>query len=137
MFYQVHPDTKHLQEVTLYLASNNGSVLLSCMSTLALGLIQSHTRLNCLPPRTSLTTSSADHPKKTEFQITFHVSKKESAVSNCKGMVSKLITSKEQILANYSDVLMVLDAFLVAHTISRWILVSHPSKLPVNQSLCI
>ena len=30
--------------------------------------------------------------------------KKESEVSNCKGMVSNLITSKEQILANYSDV---------------------------------
>ena len=37
-----------------------------------------------------------------------NVSKKEAEVStvpNYKGMVSKLITSKEQILANYSDVL--------------------------------
>ena len=31
MFYLVHPDTKHLQVVTVYVASNNGSVLLSCV----------------------------------------------------------------------------------------------------------
>ena len=39
MFYLVHPDSKHLLEVTFYVASNNGSVLLSCVTTLALGLI--------------------------------------------------------------------------------------------------
>ena len=43
-FYLVHPDTKHLQEVTLYVAS----VLLSQVTTLALGLIQPHTRLDYL-----------------------------------------------------------------------------------------
>ena len=104
MFYLVPPDIKHLQEVTFYVASNNGSVLLSCVTTLAFGLIQPHTRLDYLPPRASLITSSADHPKKTKSQIKVHVSKKESEVSNCKGMVSKLITNKEQILANYADV---------------------------------
>ena len=41
VFYLVHPDTKCLQGVTFYIASNNGSVLLSCMTTLALGLIYS------------------------------------------------------------------------------------------------
>ena len=86
------------------MASNNGSVLFSCVITLALGLIQPHTRLDCLPPTASLITSSADHPKKTKSQISVHVSKKESEVSNHKGMVSKFITNKEQILANYSDV---------------------------------
>ena len=39
-FYLVHQDTKQLQEVTFYVASNNGSVLLSCATTIALGLIQ-------------------------------------------------------------------------------------------------
>ena len=61
MFDLVHPDTKHLQEVTFYVASNNGSVLLSCVTTLALGLIQPCTRLDYLPPRASLITSSAEH----------------------------------------------------------------------------
>ena len=112
MFYLVHPDTKCLQEVTFYVASNNDSVLVSCVTTLALGLIQPHTRLDYLPPRASLITSSAGHPKKIKSQISIHVSKKESEVSNHKGMISKLIASKKHILANYSDVLMVLDTFL-------------------------
>ena len=47
---------------------------------------------------------SAEHPKNTKYKINIHVSEKESEVSNCKGRVSKLITCKEQILANYSDV---------------------------------
>ena len=111
MFYLVHPDTKCLQEVTFYVASNNGSVLLSCETTLALGLIQPCTRLDYLPPRASLITSSADHPKKTKSQISVNVSDKESEVYNYKDMVSKLITSKEQILANYSHVFDVIRCF--------------------------
>ena len=134
-FYLVHPDTKCLQEVTFYVASNNGSVLLSCMTTLAHALIQPHTSLDYLPPTASLITSSADHPKKTKSQISVRVSKKESEVSNHKGMASKLITSEEQILSNYSDVLMVLDAFLVPDTIFRSILVSHAHK-PLSTNPC-
>ena len=65
-FYLVHPDTKHLQKVTFYVASNNRRILLSCATTLALGLTQPHTRLDYLCPRASLITSSSDHPKKTK-----------------------------------------------------------------------
>ena len=65
-FYHVHPDTKKLIEVTFYVTMNNGSVLLSCKATLLLGLIQPRPRLDYLPPRASLITSSADHPKKTK-----------------------------------------------------------------------
>ena len=101
MFYCVHPDTKCVQEVTF---CNNGSVLLSCVTTLALGLTQPHTWLDYLPPRDSFITSSADLPKKTKSKISVNVLEKESEVSIHKGMVSKLITSRKQILANYSDV---------------------------------
>ena len=114
MLYLVHPDTKCLQEVTFYVASNNGSVLLSLVTMLALGLIQPHTRFDYLLPRASLITSGADHPKKTKSQVSVHVSRKESevsTVSNCKGMVLKLIASKEQILATYSDVLDGIGCF--------------------------
>ena len=104
MFYLVHPDFKHLLEVAFCVAGNNGSVLLSCVTTLALGLVQPCTRLDYLPPRASLITSSADHPKKTKSKLSVHVSKKESEVSNHKDMDSKLIASKEQILGNYADV---------------------------------
>ena len=107
VFHLVHPDTKHLQEVTFYVASNNGSVLLSCATMLAPGLIQPHTRLDYLPPRGSLITSSPDDPKKTKSQVSVHVSRKESevsTVSHYKGIVPKLVTSKEQIPATYSNV---------------------------------
>ena len=104
MFYLVHPDSKHLLEVIFYVASNNGSVLLSCATTLALGLIQPRNRYDYLLPRASLVTSSGDHSKKTKSKISVHVSKKESEVSNYKGMVPKFITSKEQLLVTYADV---------------------------------
>ena len=98
VFYLVHPDTKHLQEVTFYVSRNNGSVVLSCVTTLTLGLIQPCTRLDYLPPRASLITSSSDHPEKTKFQLNVQVSKQESVVSNQNSIVPKLITSKDQII---------------------------------------
>ena len=65
-FCLVHPGTKCLQEVIFYITSSDGSVLLLCASTLALGLIQPHTRLDLLPSGTSLITAKTnpDHPKK-------------------------------------------------------------------------
>ena len=94
-FNLVHPDIKCLQEVTFYVASNTGRVLLSCA------------RFDYLTPTASLITSSADHPKKTKSQVDVHVSEKESTlstVSNQQGIVPKLIKSKEQILQAYPDV---------------------------------
>ena len=90
VFYLVHPDTKCLQEVTFYVASNNGSVLLSCATTLRLGLIQPWSRLDYLPPRATLIASSADHPERTKSKINVHVSRQESTGytrSNHKGKI--------------------------------------------------
>ena len=103
-FYLVHPDTKCLQKVTFYVVSNNGSILLSCGNMLGLGLVQLCTRLDYLPPRASLITSSADHPMKAKYQLVIHVSRSESTASNQPVSVQKLITSKEQILQVYSEV---------------------------------
>ena len=102
LFYLVHQDTKKLQEVTFYVAKNDGSVLLSCTTTLALGLIQPYTRLDYLPPRASLITSSLDHPRKTK-RFLVHRSKKEVStqsnnqvvtVPDGKQLVSKLGINK-------------------------------------------
>ena len=49
IFDVVHPDRKKLVPVTFYVANNNGSVLLSCKTTLALQLIQPRSRLDYLP----------------------------------------------------------------------------------------
>ena len=74
-FYLVHLDTKKLVEVTFYVAMNDGSVLLPCKPTLLLGLIQPRPRLDYLPPRASLITSSSDHPKK--IKAVLHTQKQE------------------------------------------------------------
>ena len=76
-FHLVHPDTKKLLETTFYVAMNDGSVLLSCKTTLQLGLIQPRARLDYLPLRASLITSSADHPKK--MKEVLHIQKKQVA----------------------------------------------------------
>ena len=113
MFYLVHPDTKKLIEVTFYVAMKDESVLLSCKTTLLLGLIQPRPRLDYLPPRASLITSTADHPKKTK--VLLHTTKQEGSTQTTKQPVAtqtpaarrqvpKLITSKEMILHEYPDV---------------------------------
>ena len=99
VWYVVHPHTQCLQEVTFYIASNNGSVVLSCATMLALGLIQPYTSLDYLLPCDSLITSSADHPMKTKSQMNVQVSKPDSTVcteSNWQGMRPKLITSNDK-----------------------------------------
>ena len=53
-------------ETISYVATNDQSMLLSRKSTLALDLIQPRSRLDYLPPRESLTTSTQDNPKKTK-----------------------------------------------------------------------
>ena len=104
IFYLVQPDTKKLQEVTFFVAENDGSVLLSCTTTLVLGLIQPRTRLDYLPQRASLITSTLDHPKKTRCPVTVHSSRKACTVSPYKNVVPMLVTSKKQISSDYPDV---------------------------------
>ena len=120
MFYLIHIDTKKLMDVTFFVAVNDGSMLLSCKTTLILGLIQPRTRLDYLPPRASLITSSADHPKKTIS--TLCVQKQEMSAQRsthevaaqmpkCKYAIPKLVTSKKQILCDYPDVLEGIGSF--------------------------
>ena len=80
-FYMLLPDTKKPHAVTFYVASNEGSVLLSCTTLIALDLIQTRPQLDYLPPRAKLITSVADHPditKKTAHQAKAMVKPKES-----------------------------------------------------------
>ena len=102
-FYLVHLDTKKLMEVTFYVAVNDGSVLFSCKTTLLLCLIQPRSRLDYLPPRASLITSSADHPKKTKAVLNIQkqevspqttVQEVATQIPAVKKEVAKLITSK-------------------------------------------
>ena len=93
VFYLVNPDTKKLHEVTIFVAVNDGSVLLLCTTTLALGLIQQCTRLNYLPPRASLITSSVDYPKKTKSRMSVYSSRKEMSAQSLKQESSVSLTT--------------------------------------------
>ena len=67
--YLLHPDSKKLQEAIFYITSNESSVLLSCKTSLVLGIFQPRPRLNYLPPWASLITSTVDHPRNTRVQL--------------------------------------------------------------------
>ena len=118
--FLIHPDTKRLLETTFYVAMNDGSVLLSCKTTLLLGLIQPRSRLNYLQPRASLITSTADHPKK--IKAVLHVQKQEVSAQRNEPKAAdqtnavnkqgpKMIKSKEMILQEYPDVFQGIGKF--------------------------
>ena len=95
-------------------------MLLSCKTTLVLGLIHPRSRLDYLPPSASLITISVDHPKKTRsVKVYVYWSSWEVAAQSPqqdvsaqtpvstsvkKQDVSKIITGKEQILVHYPNV---------------------------------
>ena len=64
-FYLVHPESKQLIKVLFFVAKENGSILLSCRTTMELGLIRPYARLDYLPPRAILLTSTCDQTSKT------------------------------------------------------------------------
>ena len=61
-FYLMHPKTKQLLKVLFFVAKENRSILLSCRTTMELGLIRPHTHLDYLPPKARLLTSTCDQP---------------------------------------------------------------------------
>ena len=88
------------------------SVLLSCNTSLTLGLIQSRPRLDYLPPRASLITRNADHPRKTKAQIQIQKQEITTQTTNQQQdvqvttptTVPKLLTTQDQIMCEYPDV---------------------------------
>ena len=66
-FYFIHPENKKLMKVLFFVAKENGSVLLSCRTTMELGLIKPHVHIDYLPPKARLLTSTCDQPSKTRM----------------------------------------------------------------------
>ena len=109
-FYMLHPDNKKPQPVTFYVVSNEGSVLLSCRTLLALNLIQARPHLDYLPPRIKLITSAADHPA-----LTKHTAHQAKATVKPKEHQSKpmmIVINKSDIKEHYEDVFEVVGCFL-------------------------
>ena len=65
-FYLVHPESKQLSKVMFFVAKENGCILLSCRTTMELGLIKPCVHLDYLPPKARLLTSTCDQPSKTK-----------------------------------------------------------------------
>ena len=126
-FYLVHPGSKQLIKVLFFVAKENGSILLSCRTTMELGLIRPHARIDYLPPRASLLTSTCNQPSKTRtHKPNIHCTKgkltkmtipKNGNVrtpQSQNAMISednRLITRKEQIMAKFPDVFKGIGKF--------------------------
>ena len=68
----IHLDTRCLEEIQFYVAGNEGSILISCTTSLALGLIKSHEKFDQFPAIAdrNVIHSSVDKMKKSdEFQF--------------------------------------------------------------------
>ena len=119
-FYLLHPESKELMKVIFFVTKENGSVLLSCRTTMALGLINPSAQLDYLPPRASLLTSTCDHPSRTKPQKpNIHCKKEKPIMTTLPDEVKArstqtqtnqipvdnwLITRKEQILVRFPDI---------------------------------
>ena len=88
-FYLVHPESKQLSKVMFFVAKENGSVLLSCSTTMELGLIKPHVHLDYLSPKARLITSTCDQPSKTKsYKPVIHYMK-ETVTPNTSVVPSK------------------------------------------------
>ena len=128
IIYLIHLDSKKPTITTFHVASNESSMLLSCNTSLTLGLIQSRPRLDYLPPRASLITSSEDHPRKTKTQVQVQkhevITKTNNQCHNIQGNISQpptLITNQEQILQEYPGVFKGIGKFPGPPYQFRWI----------------
>ena len=63
-FYMLSKATKQPVKVDFYIAKEEGSVLLSCETVFQLQLLDEKPRLEYLPPRATLISSAANHPKR-------------------------------------------------------------------------
>ena len=83
-FFALHPDTKCLQEVTFQVTNHEGSVIISCATSLKLGLIQPHRGLDVIPEKASLIYSKADFPVKQKNKKGAPVNKLSDSVKSSK-----------------------------------------------------
>ena len=111
-FYLVHPESKHLLKVTFFIAKENGSVLLSCRTTMELGLIKPHAHLDYLPPKARLLTSTCDQPSKTRpYKPVIHYMK-EAVTPNMSVAPSNITQNDDQhIMAQFPDVFQGVGKF--------------------------
>ena len=147
-FYLVHSESKQLIKVLFFVAKENGSVLLSCRTTMELGLIRPHAQIDYLPPRASLLTSTCDQPSKTKtHKPNIHCTKEKiTKVTIPKnGNVrtpwsqnarisedNRVINRKEQIMARFPNVFKRIGKFP-----GEPYKIQLDPKVPPKQTLCM
>ena len=68
------PDTRYTEEIPFFVASNEGSILMSCATSIALGLIKPHETLDHPPPEGNVISSNAEKIKrKDESWLNVHL----------------------------------------------------------------
>ena len=68
--FVLHPDTKCFQAVTFQVVNTEGSVIVSCATSISLNLIQIHSELNSsVPECQKLIYSCADDPEKYKYKM--------------------------------------------------------------------
>ena len=82
--FVLNQDTKCLQEITFQVTSHEGSVIISCATSLELGLIQPHRNLDVVPEKDSLIYSKVDMPVKQKNKQSAPVNKLSDSVKSSK-----------------------------------------------------
>ena len=75
----MHPDARCFEETRFYVPGNEGSILISCASSLALSLIKPHEKLDHLPPKGNKNIIQQTKLKTYAEKITDGCSKKEQS----------------------------------------------------------
>ena len=88
--YVVHPSINSIETVTFFVAHNEGSVLISTTTSLALVLIKPHASLNYLPPGSNIISSSADQPINDKSQLNVHMLMEKSKTSKLTSSTKKI-----------------------------------------------
>ena len=113
-FYMLNKATKQPIKVDFYIVKEEGSVLLSCKTVFQLQLLEVKLWLEYLPPRATLISSAADHPKReVHAQSTtsvLHTSYSTEPQENTPRRV-KIVKSKEQILEQYPELFKGIGRF--------------------------
>ena len=94
--FVLHPDTKCLQEVTFHVTSHEGSVNISCATSIELGLIQPHRNLDVVPEKGSLIYSKPDLPVKQKNKKSAPVSKLTDSVRSSKMQSHTILRVEEK-----------------------------------------
>ena len=104
--YVIHPDTWCIEEIPFFVASNEGSILISCAISLALGLIKPHEKLNHPPlerNRNSIHSSADKVKKKDKSQLKVHMLVQKNKIKPSTEKISNVCSRDEQSVTSSNE----------------------------------